>query len=359
MVGEDAFGSVEEGNAQFVGTLDDIRILQGAGRSDDGGHTSLRGDFDAVGEGEETVGGHDGVFNGFLAAVFVVEFDDGLFDGADAVLFACADAKRAAVLHDDNAVGADGDVHIPRHENVLQLRGRRFDGADDMAERLAVGFGRLQIGDGADVRHERISNDKAAVGEHFERLVAGDIVADVFRQLLQITALEDADMLVEFRFWIGEDGDGFRLEIGGDDAFDERRHDFASGVGIDFHVEGDDGAESGACVAVAGFDVNVFQRVAWNSASRAAGIDVLHARAGGNVEEFDDVEGEGDVFQIGLGEAGFAVFEDLHVTDDAVAADGLVESGRLMRVGAVAEVIDFDEFAAENIGLFREVTDVL
>ena len=119
MVGEDAFGSVEEGDAQFVGTLDDVRILQGAGRSDDGRYASLRGNFNAVGEGEETVGSHDGVFDGFLTAVFVVEFHDGLFDGTNAVLFACADAERAAVLHDDDAVGADGDVHIPRHENVL------------------------------------------------------------------------------------------------------------------------------------------------------------------------------------------------------------------------------------------------
>ena len=228
-----------------------------------------------------------------------------------------------------------------------------------MAERLAVGFGRLQIGDGMDVRHERIRDDEAAVGEDFEGLVAGDVVADVFRQLLEITALKDTDMLVELRFGIGEDGDGFGLEIGGDDAFDEGGHDFTGGIGIDFHVEGDDGTEGGASVAITGFDVNVFQRVARDGAGGAAGVDVLHARAGGNVEEFDDVEGEGDVFQIGLGEAGFAVFEDLHVTDDAIAADGLVESGGLMRVGAVAEVIDFDEFAAEDIGLFREVADVL
>ena len=359
MVREDAFRSVEEGDAQFVGTLDDIGVFQGTGRGNDGRHASLRGDFYAVGEGEETVGGHDGILDGFLTAVFVIEFDDGLFDGANAVLFACTDAERAAVLHDDDAVRADGDVHIPRHENVLQLRGRRLDGADDMAERLAVGFSGLQIGDGMDVRHERIRDDEAAVGEDFEGLVAGDIITDIFRQLLEIAALEDADMLVELRFRIGEDCDGFRLEIRGDDAFDERRHDFAGGVGIDFHVEGDDGAEGGTCVAIAGFDVNVFQCVAWNGASGAAGIDVLHARAGGNVEEFDDVEGEGNVFQVGLGEAGFTVFKDLHVTDDAIAADGLVESGGLVRVGAVAEVIDFDEFAAEDIGLFREVADVL
>ena len=228
-----------------------------------------------------------------------------------------------------------------------------------MAERLAVGFRGLQVGDGMDVRHERIRDDEAAVGENFEGLVAGDVVTDIFRQLLEIAALEDADVLVELRFRIGEDGDGFGLEIGGDDAFDERRHDVTGGVGVDLHVEGDDGAERGAGVAVAGLDVDVFQRVAGDGAGGAAGVDVLHARAGGNVEEFDDVEGEGDVFQIGLGEAGFAVLEDLHVADDAIAADGLVEGGRLMRVGAVAEVVDFDEFAAHDFGLFGEVADVL
>ena len=137
------------------------------------------GDLDAVGEGEEAVGGHDGALDALLAVVLVLEFDDGLFDGADAVLLAGSDAEGAAVLDDDDAVGADGDVDVPGGEEVVELLGGCLDGGDDVSECLGVGLGGLEVGDGADVGEERVGDDDAAVGEDLEGLVSGDVIADV------------------------------------------------------------------------------------------------------------------------------------------------------------------------------------
>ena len=166
-------------------------------------------------------------------------------------------------------------------------------------------------------------------------------------------------MAVELGVGVGEDGDGLVVEVGCDDALDEGLHDFAGGVGVDLGVEGDDGAEDGAVVAVAGLDVDVLEGVAGGGDGGAAGVDVLHAGAGGAVEELDDVEGVGYVLEVGLGESGLSVLEDDHVADDGVAVGGLVEGGGLVWVGAVAEVVDLGVVVSEEGGGVGEGADVL
>ena len=85
---------------------------------------------------------------------------------------------------------------------------------------------------------------------------------------------------------------------------------------------------------------------------------MLHHRAGGGVEKLDDVERVGDVFEVGLRKTALAVLEDLHIADDRNRVRRLVVARRLVRIGAVAEVIHFDVTAAAEDEFRREIPDV-
>ncbi len=166
-------------------------------------------------------------------------------------------------------------------------------------------------------------------------------IADVAGEMGEVAALDHADVLVELEtLAVAEDGQRVFGVGGGDDTFDEGGHDGFGGGGVHLDIEGDDGAEGGARVAVASLDVDLLEGLAGEADRGAAGVHVLHAGAAGIGKELADVEGVGDVLEVGLGEAAFAGLEDLHVPDGALDADGFVVGGGLVGVGAVAEVVD-------------------
>ena len=86
---------------------------------------------------------------------------------------------------------------------------------------------------------------------------------------------------------------------------------------------------------------------------------MLHHRAGRRVEEFDDVERVGDVFEVGLRKSALAVLEDLHIADDRDSVRRFVVARRLMRIGAVPEVVHLDVAAAADDKFRREIPDML
>ena len=106
------------------------------------------GGLDGVAEGEESVGGHDGTLEGFVAFVFFGGFADGLLDGADAVLFAGADGEGLAVFGDDDTVGADVDVDVPGEEEVVELLGRGLAVDVDAAVFFVFVVGGDEVGGG-------------------------------------------------------------------------------------------------------------------------------------------------------------------------------------------------------------------
>ena len=160
-------------------------------------------------------------------------------------------------------------------------------------------------------------------------------------------------------FAVIEDFEDPRRIGGRDHAFDEGGHDLPGGVGVDFAVEGDHAAEGGAGIGVARLAVDLPERFAGTPGRGTGGVHVLHDRAGGGVvEKFDDVERVGDVFQVGLGEAVLAVFEDLHVSDHTGGVRGFVVAGGLMGIGAVAEIVHLAVGASGHDDFRREVPDV-
>jgi len=52
--------SENHGKACVIGGADDLIILDGPSRLDDGGGTGFRGLKQAIGKGEKRIGGHDG-----------------------------------------------------------------------------------------------------------------------------------------------------------------------------------------------------------------------------------------------------------------------------------------------------------
>ena len=85
---------------------------------------------------------------------------------------------------------------------------------------------------------------------------------------------------------------------------------------------------------------------------------MFHHRAGGLVEEFDDVQRAGNVFQVGLGEAVLAAFQGLHVGDGAVAAFGHIQSRGLVGIGAVTQIAVLHIGAVTDGDFFGIVPDI-
>ena len=212
-----------ESNAEFIGPLDHIRVLQGSGGSDHRFDARGGGNFKPVRKREEPVAGHDRAFESGGAGVFLFELFDRLLNRADAVLFAGSDREGLTVLDDHNAVGTDGDVDVPCGEKIALLLFCRLRSCNLDSGCLAFSGRRGKITEAADVRQERSGNDQRAVAKNFDGVVdAFRIVADVTRNRGKFAALENADLFVEFEtFRIAENFKSFFGEIGRDDAFRE------------------------------------------------------------------------------------------------------------------------------------------
>ena len=155
MVREDPFRSVIEGNPEFVGALDHIRIAQAAGGRDDGFDAGFGGSFDTVFKGEESVTGHDSAFQSCDTGIFFLEFDDRLFDGADPILFTGTDGQGLTVGNDDHAVGTDTQIDVPGEDQILLLGIGAFDGGTLFSAAAVTAACRNQIGNTADAGQQR------------------------------------------------------------------------------------------------------------------------------------------------------------------------------------------------------------
>ena len=185
---------MNQSHAQFIGAFDNVRIAETSGGGDDRFDAGGSGNFNTVFKGEETVAGHDRTFQFFAALVFFFEFDDGLFNGSDSVLFAGSDGEGLSVFDDDHAVGTDGEVDMPREQQVDFLL---FSGGDFRFDCAAAGVfaaGSDQVFNGAEIGCQRGGNDQRAVCKNLEGVVFRTCFAGIARQFGNISALEDTDL---------------------------------------------------------------------------------------------------------------------------------------------------------------------
>jgi len=241
---------------------------------------------------------------------------------------------------------------------VLLLLGR-FDRRLLESAALVLGFGRNQVFDAMERSEERLGDHQRTVGQDFHRIVFRLSLPDVAGQRRNRTAADDPDMFVELvGLAVVEDVEHARRKGGSDHAFDEGAHDLPRGLGVELGVEGDHAAERGPRVGVARLEVDRLHAFAGQPHRRAGGVDVLHHRAGGAVEELDDVERVGDVFEVGLRKPALAVFHDFHAADRAGFPLRPVIAGGLVGVGSVAQVVHFDVTFCADGDFRREVSDM-
>ncbi len=97
----------KHGQAEAVGGFDDFGIALRASGLDDGGGSGFGDFFDAVGKGEEGVGGGDGALEGELG------FHGADFGGVDARHLSGTDAYGLSVAGIDDGVGFDVLADFP------------------------------------------------------------------------------------------------------------------------------------------------------------------------------------------------------------------------------------------------------
>ena len=286
------------------------------------GDSRRRGGFDAVGEGEERVGGEGGSLG------LLLRLPTGDADRVDAARLPGADADDRTVLGEENSVRLHEGKDAPAESEVAHLFGGRGAVGDHFEHFSATGGAVLHL------------NEHAA-GDRTDLTRRVDPGSDA--------AFEDATVLAPLRAGL-QSFDRARLIGGGVDHLEEEvlRTDSPGELRVERAVESDDAAEGGEGISREGRFERLGEGVALRRTARQA---VLHDHRAGAVEGGGAFDRRGGVEQVVVAERLPAV--DRHAGDrDRVPVVAAIPCGALVRVLAVAEIRDLLPLLGAHLGVF-------
>ncbi len=299
-----------------VGGFDHLFVADGAAGLDDGGDAGRRRRLDAVGEGEEGVGGHDGA-PGLLAGGAGSEHDAG-----DAVGLTGTHAQQRLIPGEDDGVGLDVLGDAPGEAHV----GGLFGGGTPLGDDLYV---HLVVGDVVAALDEHSPNHAAVV-----HLAAGG----------RGSGADDPQV-----FLLAQEGQGIVVVFGGDDDLVEAlAYLLGRGEG-EAAVEGDDAAVGGDGVAGEGAPVGLDEVAV---AGKSAGVGVLHDHHRRRAEVAGGVPGGVGVHDVVVGHLLAVELDGGGHPSRVGVEDALlgVEGGLLVGVLAVAGVEELVEADGQELG---------
>jgi hypothetical protein len=297
----------DHGGAGAVDGVDDLLVADAAARLHEGGDAVAQGLFDAVGEGEERVGGERGALRA------LARLGAGDAHALDARHLPGADAEGGAGAGEDDGVRLDVFADAPGEVEIVQL-GLGGGALADDAPRAVLAARR-----GVALLHDEAARDALEVEPGRRTGVGG-------------AGGEQAQVLLG-----PQDGERLVVEGGGDDALEKGLGERPGDGAGDGAVEGDDAAEGRDLVGGAGAPEGLFERGALRD---AAGVRVLDDDGGGRVELARGGEGGLGVDEVVERELFAAGAEALGGGELARAGGPLaVEGGALVRVLAVAQAV--------------------
>lgn len=309
-----------------IGSGDDLFIANGATGLNDCTDACAGSFFDAIGEREEGVGGHDRT-NDLLA-----RFADGESNAIHAAHLASADAHEFGIAGEDDGVGF----------NVLN----NFPGEFECASFLGTGVARrdaaeLGVGKSAGIAflHKQASPDTT-------ECQAARKAVGVCAPFFQAINGEEAEI-----FFGAQDLQGVGRKRWGHNGFDEKRADFIGQSFCDSAIEREDATEGGDRIGGQGAAEGLTNIISRGGAARVGMLNDYSGRLAELFNEFQcavpiKVVVVGHVLAVELLGESDAGFTDAHFT---------VESGFLMGILAVAEVLDFSEALRTNRGKERGI----